>query len=142
MNILNKLAVLSLVGGTLTACGGTSIGDRAVAQAERFDALALRNANMTSSGPRVVDETTGRANFSGAAAIIEGNQFDFSVLVGDVDMQINFDRANAVSGDITNITGAANLSDFDPTVGEFDSYSGGIDLTGGSVGSGNALSID
>ena len=67
-----SFATVAVLGFGLAGCGGSS-EQNFIDQADEFDALANRVDSMALSGPRVVDNTGGRASFSGKASIGAGS---------------------------------------------------------------------
>lgn len=112
--------------------------------------MANRVDSMALSGPRVVDNTGGRASFSGKASIGAGSSSNATVLVGDADININFTGNTTIDGEIDNVVGSAGVFGYVDGFGNFqvidagslDNYSGVISLSNGSVGSGNQLDVD
>ena len=127
---------------SLVACGGTSHEEALLELMEDGEQLAYRVADMTLSGPLVVDNTTGSASFSGVAELISGPKTNGALLFGDAFVRVNFDGQSNVSGSILDIGGLGNVDFNDDDSGNIDRYSGTIILSDGSVGSGNQLEVD
>lgn len=144
-----SFATVAVLGFGLAGCGGSS-EQNFIDQADEFDALANRIDSMALSGPRVVDNTAGRASFSGKASIGAGSSSNATVLVGDADININFTGNTTIDGEIDNVVGSAGVFGYVDGFGNFqvidagslDNYSGVISLSNGSVGSGNQLDVD
>lgn len=142
MKSIYKMTFAALLGATLAGCGGQSFEEDLLDQATEFDALGDRVDGMAFSGSRVVDNTTGRASFSGGAAIIAGSEFNATILIGDANVDVNFNGGTDVSGSITNVGGLANANTYISGSGDLGSYSGTVALSNGSVGGGNTVSVD
>ena len=142
MNTFVKFGIVTLACTTLVACGGTSYEDALLERIEDGEQLLSRVDAMDFSGALVVDNTTGSASFSGAAAIVAGPEDDGAVLYGDAYVSVDFEGQSNVSGLISNIGGLGNVDFNDEDSGDIDRYSGTITLSGGSVGSGNQLEVD
>lgn len=142
MKLLAKSTTAALLGATLSACGGQSIEQETLTRAEQYDAMSSRVFAMTATGPLKVEATTGSASFSGYAGIVAGSDYDATILVGDADVNVNFNGNGSVSGAITNISGAAGVNTYVTGTGTIDAYSGNIAISNGSVGSGNSMSAN
>lgn len=137
-----KTTLAVLVGVTLAGCGGQSFEEDLLQRAEEFDAMAARVDRMALSGPNVVNNTTGSASFSGGAAIIAGTETNATILIGDADVNVNFNGATDVSGSITNVAGLGGANLYIEDSGSLGSYSGNIALSNGFVGPNNYLAVD
>ncbi len=136
-----RLTGAAVLGASLAACGGSS-EQTLLDRINDNQALSDRVGAMTRSGPRVVDNTTGRARFSGAAAIVAGTEFNATVLIGDANVNVDFNGPTNVSGSITNVEGSAGVNLNMTGTGRLDDYDGRLNLSNGSVGGGNQLSVD
>lgn len=142
MTFFVKIAITAALGASLSACGGQSVEQATLSRAEAYDAMSNRVSSMTRTGPVKVDQATGSATFSGYAGIVAGSEYDATILVGDADVAVNFDGNGAVNGTITNVSGGAGINTYISGTGRIDSYDGQIDISNGSVGTGNALRAD
>lgn len=141
MNFLKPITCATLLAATLAGCGG-SYEEDLLDQAQAYDNRVARVNAMTPSGPKVVDKTTGSANFTGNALIVAGSEYDRTVLVGDANVRVNFDNQNAINGSITNVGGVAGANEYISGSGSIDQYSGSVNLNNGTIGSGNQFSVD
>ena len=136
-----KPAAILVAMTTLAACGG-SAEDNFVETGQRFFAIDDRVSAMAPSGRNFVQNTSGTANFSGAALIGYGPRYNTTALVGDANVSVNFNGATSVSGSIRDVSGVADANVDISGTGQLDNYSGVINLRNGSVGSDNTLDVD
>lgn len=139
MKLVAKATATALLFATLSACG-QSTEEATLNRAEQFDAMTTRVSTMSLTGPAKVDAVTGSASFSGYAGIVAGSDYNLTVLVGDADLTVNFNGSGSVNGTVSNISGVAGFNTYSASeTGTIDDYSGNIAISGGSVGSGNAV---
>ena len=141
MHYILKIATLTLLGLGLAGCG-QSFEDDLLDQLDRYNGVSERVGSMSQSGPRVVDNTSGTARFSGGAYIAAGQYYNATLLVGDANLTVNFDGRTNITGSITNVAGLAGTNLDIAGTGRLDSYDGRLALSNGSVGAGNQLSFD